>query len=202
MVAVAAAVLLVMGYINFNANISIAADSSIKNRASVVVNRAVLKARERLPHLADILEIEKDETGAITLLQIDGKLVNELSVNIVDAIQGELAQMETVPVTIPLGNILLSQFFSGLGPDVSFYVYPVGSADVGFAYKFIDSGINQTLFQLQMTATMNVRARMGMFSYETQAVQSVPICDIIVVGDVPETYADVNDINDFLNLVP
>ena len=71
-----------------------------------------------------------------------------------------------------------------------------------FSSEFISSGINQTLYRVNLRLIASVRLVMPGVS-ETVSVQAeAAIAESIIVGDVPEVYTNVASEEDMLNLIP
>ena len=71
-----------------------------------------------------------------------------------------------------------------------------------FSTEFENAGINQTRHRvyLKVSAQVRIVAPLSGSAIEVQTV--VPITEMIIVGDVPDTYINVERIDDALELIP
>ena len=114
----------------------------------------------------------------------------------------KLDDMRKVKVCVPLGSVFFSKMFSGSGPDVNINVFTTASVSVEYESEFSAAGINQTIFTLYVKTNTDMRSRTGFFVNNINVERKTAVCNIIIVGRVPQTYANLLQGGDFLNLVP
>lgn len=71
-----------------------------------------------------------------------------------------------------------------------------------FNSEFVSSGINQTLYRVNLLLTASVRLVMPGVSETISVRAEAAIAESIIVGDVPEVYTNVASEEDMLNLIP
>ena len=93
-------------------------------------------------------------------------------------------------------------FLSGFGPRLEVQILPVGAVHTSFDTEFETAGINQTRHKifLNLRATVSLIVPTG--SQLVEVTSTVPIAESIIVGEVPESFVDVNNEEDMLNLIP
>jgi sporulation protein YunB len=183
-------------------NIELKADTILQNKAVGIMNASVNEAIKESGGMKDFLRIEKDTQGHITLVSADSQTLNEISILAVTKAKEKLSNIENISMEIPLGDILFSSLFAGMGPKIKIGAAPVGEIFSDYKCEFSDAGINQTKFSIFIVQEAELRMRIGFSSYILKAKTEVPVCETIVVGTVPQTYATLPSTGDFLNLVP
>ncbi len=188
--------------ISLDKNIELGTEAELRNACAVLINDAIEKACAETPGLADIIDVEKDSDGTVSVVNVKSSVLNEFSLNAVAGLQEAINELENVQIYIPAGNIFLSRIFAGRGPMLRVSAYPLSSCELKYSSSFTEKGINQSLFSLYANVEMKAAARMGIYTHSFDVSRTVPVCEIIIVGRVPQTYANITDSGDFLNLVP
>ena len=92
--------------------------------------------------------------------------------------------------------------FAGAGPTVEVHVLPVGSVQVEFHTDFQTAGINQTRHRVTLLLTARVQLVIPTGAKTVEASTQVAMAESIIVGEVPDTFTDVGNDMDMLDLVP
>ena len=109
-------------------------------------------------------------------------------VHILNIINDEILALDTSDIGIPLGSLILPEFFSGKGPAIPVHILSIRNSDAAFESKFSQAGINQTLHQLTMLVSVDVSVLvMGQTAGFTVTTEVV-VAETVIVGDVPSTY--------------
>jgi sporulation protein YunB len=177
-------------------------EALLKNKALGIMNAAVRDVLAEMGDMSGFLYIEKDENGKIALISTDTTTINQVANKCVSAARDKLASLEQTTIAVPLGNVLGSKLFSGLGPKIKTTVIPMGTATAGFFTEFESAGINQTRYKVYIVLEAYMRLVYGSASLSTQVSTEVLISEAIIIGDVPDTYANLPSSGDFLNLIP
>lgn len=163
--------------------------TQVINSTSDLINDAI----DRQIELGNIqydrmVYFEKDLDGRITALKTNMSEVNRLKTDILNLINDEILAMDSTDLGIPLGNLILPEFFSGKGPDIPIQIISIRNSDASFSNNFSEAGINQTLQQLTMHVQVDVTV---LVLGETQSFtvrSEVVVAETIIVGQVPQTY--------------
>ena len=91
---------------------------------------------------------------------------------------------------------------AGKGPGISVSFSPAGSVESEFRSEFVSSGINQTLYRVNLELTASVRLVMPGVSETVSVRAEAAIAESIIVGEVPGVYTNVASEEDMLNLIP
>ncbi len=116
------------------------------------------------------------------------RLKSDLNLRIMNSISA----MDSDTLKIPLGSLLGSELFSGLGPSVSFRIKPYGTAVTDIRTDFSEAGINQTKLDVTVDVTADLSVFMPTVRKKSRVETSVPIIQTVIVGDIPESYTHVD----------
>lgn len=169
--------------------------------AATAVNRATLQLMGDVSY-NDILEIVKNESGDIVLIQAKPVELNMLARNITLVTQSYLSHMGYQGIGVPIGTLSGLAVFSGRGIELHLRVLPVGSADTRFTSNFKTMGINQTHHQIFMHVTADINVVIPGMNYSIATDTQVPIAENVIVGKVPDTYLQSSSLDEMLNLIP
>ena len=89
------------------------------------------------------------------------------------------------------GNFTGNKLISGYGPDIRVKVIPVGTVTTDFKTEFISAGINQTRHRIYLEAKTQVKVVIPLTTSTKEVKAQIPICETIIVGEVPESYVNV-----------
>ena len=140
----------------------------------------------------DFVIIHTDNEGHITLMQADTVKVNNFAATTTLAVEKALEELKWQKFSIPLGQLFNSPLFAHFGPRITYRFMPVGVVRVDVLDKFEAAGINQTRHSIYLTFDTELRIVIPAKSGETQVSAKVPVVESIIVGDVPNTFVNVN----------
>ena len=165
------------------------ARTQITNTTSDLTNDAIAKQIAAGDIQYDrIVYFEKDLNGRITALKTNMSEVNRLKTDILNIINDEILALDTLDLGIPLGSLILPQFFSGKGPVIPVRILSIRNSDAVFASNFSQAGINQTIHQLTMVVSIDVAmlvlGKTGSFTVTSEVV----VAETVIVGEVPQTF--------------
>lgn len=183
-------------------NIELRAESILTARAVNIMNTSIKQALKEYGGMRDFLMVEKDNDGHITLLSADSQAMNEIALNSTIKTQEALDNAENVTIGIPLGDVFLSYMLAGMGPDITISAAPVGEIETKYRTSFASAGINQTKFNVSIIQEVELKMIIGFSSFTVPVKTEIPVCETIVVGVVPEVYANLREEADILNLLP
>lgn len=165
------------------------AQTQVRNSTSDLINDAIDRQIDNGNiHYDRIVYFEKDLDGRITALKTNMSEVNRLKTAILNLINDEILALDTSDLGVPLGSLILPEFFSGKGPHIPVRILSIRNSDAAFNSFFTEAGINQTLQQLTMEVSVDV-AVLVMGKTESFTVTSqVVVAETIIVGQVPDTF--------------
>lgn len=169
------------------------AEGRVRAMSIKAINDSVREIIKDPAQYTDMVTIIRDENGKIAMVQSDSVQLNDISTQTALAAQDRIAQMGTQGIGIPLGSLFGSQLMSGRGPNIYNRIIPVGSVSTQFFTEFENAGINQTRYRIIMNATTSVRIVMPGGGHRVDVDVQIPVFESIIVGDVPDSYVQVDD---------
>lgn len=136
----------------------------------------------------DTVEILKGEEGKNNILKTDIVTINEIASDIAVEIQNALNEIGKEYIEIPIGALTGNKYLAGFGPKVKIKIIPTGDIATDIKTEFKGVGINQTVYRIYLNLECNVSI---LSSYKTmnQTIKNqVLLVETVVVGEVPETY--------------
>ena len=149
-----------------------------------------------------LMHVTMDENGQVRLIQANTPEMNRLASRVSLLAQGQLQEKRDQVVRIPLGSALGMTIFAGAGPRIQVHILPVGSVHAEFHTDFQTAGINQTRHRVSLALTAQVQLVIPTGAKTVEVMTQVAMAESIIVGEVPETFTDVGEDMDMLDLVP
>lgn len=178
------------------------AQAKARTLAVTVLNETVEEVVREGVGYDTLIHVTKDEAGQVRLLQADAAAMNHLAARVSALAQEKLDATENRAVQVPLGSALGLTLLAGTGPRLRVQVLPVGAIAARFDTEFQSAGINQTRHRILLTMTATVRLVIPTGAKTVEASTQVAVAESIIVGGVPDSFVDVEDKDDMLNLIP
>jgi len=150
--------------------------------------------------------------GHLVEIQTNGDQVvytrtNNRELNILAALCAQEAQEHldmagAQGVDIPLGTITGIPLLSGHGPDIHVQFRPESNINGEIKSEFRSAGINQTLHRVSVRIVAYIAVVIPGHTFTVVADAEAPLVEVVIVGEVPDTYANAAQGSDVLNLVP
>lgn len=200
--ALLAAILVVLGEQNLSQTMLDMAYARAYSMAVETVNRAVQKVIGGETDYRDLIDVTVDDGGRVTMLQANTVRMNEIATGAALMAERELNSRENQLIPVPLGSALGVKFLAGFGPRINVQIIPIGAVNAGFETEFESAGINQTRHKIFLSLRTTVSLIIPTGSRKVEVISTVPIAENIIVGQVPDSFVDVSDQDDMLNLIP
>ena len=139
--------------------------------------------------LITVTKNENDDTNIITTdVETLNKIVMDLSVNLNERVKS----LENEKIGIPLGAFTGNKYVSAIGPRVKIEIKPSGNIITEVKTEFESQGINQTIYRiyLETKGKINILTPYNKISREVE--NKVLLVETLIVGNVPNTYLDLN----------
>lgn len=182
-------ILLTLFRVKFSGPIRTLAETQVVNTTSDLINDAIDAQIETGNIQYDrIVYFEKDLDGKITALKTNMSEVNRLKTDILNLINDEILALDTSDLGIPLGSLILPEFFSGRGAQIPVRILSIRNSDASFGSYFSQAGINQTLHQLNMSVSVDVAILVFGKTESFTVTSQVVVAETVIVGQVPDTF--------------
>jgi sporulation protein YunB len=164
------------------------ASSDASDIVTVQINKVIAQVMQEGDYDGDyFVTFEKNDCGEVTAISSNMARINALSALILDRVVGA-TDNRTLTVEIPLGNLTGISLLMGRGPSVPVQIITLTSSRVEFNNSIVTAGINQTKHQINLDVKVDIDILIPWATESAQVVTEVLIADTIVVGQVPETY--------------
>lgn len=144
----------------------------------------------------EFVTIIRDSNNKIKMLQVNTIKINMLASELAYNIQQELNKKENTKIALPIGSITGSKFLLGLGPKINIQIIPSGSIATNLKSEFQSVGINQTLHRIYMEIICRVSIVTPYDREETEIVNQILMTENVIVGEIPETYYNLDGISE------
>lgn len=171
--------------------IKILAETKAEEIANRSINKAVGEIINGKVDYDDLMITSFDSSGKISMIQSNTVFMNKIASNVALEIQNELKKVKTTSSYIPIGTALNSPILARYGPKLKVSIEPIGTVYVNFKTEFEDAGINQTRHRIYLEATAMVDVVVPLTTQTKEVKTEVPICETIIIGDVPNSYVNV-----------
>lgn len=177
-----------------------AARECVTEAASSAVNASVAEVMRGAESFS-ILSVRElgEESFAVTA---DTARIDALASAIASEAQSRLAESGRKGAVAELWSASGVTLLSGRGPRVRVSFAPEGSVSSQISSSLRSSGINQSLFSVSLVLTCRVQFVLGGRTELVTVKNTVPICETVLMGRVPQVYTNVADEEDMLNLIP
>lgn len=184
---------LLFGFFKIRPIVIAVAKSKLDYIGNKIVNAAVEK-RFKNVNYSDLVIINKDANEKVAAISVDFAKLNLLKSGVMLDVAEKIESLSETDIKIPLGNFFDTELLMGIGPKVSFKIVPYGTVYVDFRDEFTAMGINQTIHEIYLDVKTTVAAIIPGMKTTSQITTSVMVAHTVIVGEVPESYTGVNEI--------
>lgn len=177
------------------------ADARARSLAVQILNEAVEETISGVSY-DQLMAVSKGPDGTVRLIQANTAEMNRLASHATLLAQQKLETLEDQTLSVPLGSALGMTIFAGAGPRIQVQILPVGAVTPRFDTEFQTAGINQTRHKVLLTLTASVRLVIPTGSSRVEASTQMAVAESIIVGAVPDSFVDLNEDSDMLDLIP
>lgn len=202
----AALLLLLLGWWYLDGNLTKVvlslADARARSLAVQILNESVEETLTSGVSYDQLMAVTKGPDGSVRLIQANTAEMNRLASHVTLLAQKKLEELEDQSISVPLGSALGLTIFAGAGPRIQVRILPVGAVIPRFDTEFQTAGINQTRHKLLLTLTATVRLVIPTGAAVMEATTQMAVAESIIVGQVPDSFVDLNGDSEMLDLIP
>ncbi|MBO7508481.1 MAG: sporulation protein YunB [Clostridia bacterium] len=193
----------VFSYFHFYVNPQIvsANTAKIKNHSINILNSAITTTLNQNDY-DDLIKIFKDDNGNITMMEVNSKNVNNLNNNIMTNIQSKLDQDDILNYSLPFGTFTGIPALSGIGPKIDIKVVPIGNVQTEYRSSISSLSINQSYHKIYINIKISVSVILPLYTQTIDISNQVLVAETILVGKIPSTYLNTDNLTNALNLIP
>lgn len=150
----------------------------------------------------NLLSDEKSEKSGVYALQINSPEMNRIAADIAHEAQELIRRQGELGLGIPLGTATGIAVLTGFGPKIRVTFTPIGSVTSKISTKFSGAGINQTRYCAYLNLEAKVHIVLGTSQDTVTVNHTAALYETILVGAVPDTYTNIDSVDEALNLLP
>lgn len=133
-----------------------------------------------------IVRIRTNESGEAASATLDSFALGILKEQISSGFLQSMGDPEVCTVALPAGTLSGYALFSGVGPPVKLKIVCAGAPSAEIESKLESAGINQTKYSVKLKYRISLYAILPLAVTETEVNYEIPVCEVILVGGVPE----------------
>jgi sporulation protein YunB len=169
--------------------VAVLAQVQVQNTIAEQLERAVTEnLTENAVRYADLVSIQRDETGTITAMTTDMPALNLLRSELLSDLLAVLAEVDASDIQIPIGSLIDSELVWGRGPSLHARALSVGNVSAEWEGSFSSAGINQTLHRIWLELSLPVTVLLPGGWVEVPVETRLCVAETVIVGQVPDTY--------------
>ncbi len=184
--------LLFCGYVVMMRTVHSVTQSRVEQIANEAIHSAISTVATQSEKYGELTNIYRSLDGKVESVTLNSYAVNAMKSDISLKVLEYLDDEEKYHVEVPLGNFFGSEFLTGVGPKVRLKIVPFDIVEVEFVSKFIPAGINQVLHRVTAKVEVKIAAILPGFEGISDVSSSAVISETVIIGDVPETYFNMN----------
>lgn len=169
-------------------------ENRAKSIATIVSNEQATNVMKEYSY-EDLFSIEKDAEGNVTMIKSNVIPINEIISDIPIKIQNEINNKGRENIEIALGSFTGFKLLAGRGPGVKIRISCIGNVETDLKSEFIAQGINQTLHRVYLEVRCNVAILTPFKDIKKEIVNQVLLMENVIVGNVPNTYYNLEGLN-------
>lgn len=167
------------------------ARARVENAVTRIVNDAVngTLTSEAISY-SDLVTLEKDAAGQVSVLAADTAQLNALRTGILDEVLAQVEQLDSQELGVPLGSLTGFATASDLGPVLPVRVLTAAVPTADFENVFASAGINQTLHRIMLNVRVECTLLIPGGTVDTAVEAQVCAAETLLVGKVPDAYLE------------
>ena len=163
----------------------------ISNDVTEYLNDAVAEAvKDGEFRYGDLVTIERNANGGVAAISTNMARINLLQTEIASYVMEKLSDRMKTSIKIPFGNLVGGTIMSGRGPDIPVRILSVSNFYTDFSNDFTEAGINQTRHRIIIDFEVEIDMLIPGGTVRENIDVSVVVAETVIVGDVPDTFAD------------
>ena len=167
-------------------------DNELEIKAMNSIDSAVSEILGIIPVEYDsLITTNTDSTGKVNSLHTNSKEINILKSELSLKITEKIRQDQKITVGVPAGAFTGVVLLSDIGPDIRVTLRLGGSVTTTIKSEFSTAGINQTVHRIYLIVDADVSLTCPIIFYETSFITEYELCQTVIVGATPQTFADI-----------
>ncbi|MBE6866568.1 MAG: sporulation protein YunB [Ruminococcaceae bacterium] len=163
----------------------------VQSVVTQAANQAIIEQMEQSPlSYGDLITVQRNENGEITLLSYNALEVNRLKSQITSTVISKVQMMDKADIYIPIGSISNLDMLNNKGPLLHFVITPAAFVETDIESEFETTGINQVNHRIFIVLKISASALIPNYSTDVEFKTRVCVAQTVIVGKVPENIFD------------
>ena len=162
-------------------------DAEVKSKLTEIINKNIGEVYSSKFNYGEVINIEKDESGNIILLQADTIKLNNIATEMVLKSQEDINEIGEIGIKVPVSYAFKNTFLSYWSPKMTIKIVPIGRIETKYNTSFESAGINQTRHKVYIDVYSKARMILPLVSKDIEIKTEMPISETIIVGKIPKT---------------
>lgn len=162
-------------------------EAEMRAKTIEIINGCIIDEVEKGFNYNDIIKIDKDDEGNISLIRADILKLNKIASNISLKGQKKLNELGRIGIKLSLGYITKNNILSYIGPDIAVKMEPTSNVETTYSSIFKSAGINQTSHKIFIKFKTKIRIIIPLKSVDVEVYSEMPISETIIVGKIPDS---------------
>lgn len=170
-------------------------ETAASSKGNKIINDEVNKVMQNYTY-NDLITIDKDINGKISLIEANSIAINEITSQINLNIQKEFDKIPRITVFINMGSVSGISALKNVEPRFEVELESAGNIKSMVRTEFKSVGINQTHHKIYLDIDARVGILTPFSTFGKDITSDVLISEAIIVGDVPDTYYNLEGIDE------
>ena len=178
-------------------------ETTAASKGNKIITNEVNKVMQNYTY-NDLINMEKDSSGKITLIEANTILINDIVTQIVGNIQKEFDNIPRTIVNVNLGTVSGISILKKLDPKFQIQMESSGKIKSNIRTEFKTVGINQTHHKIFLDIDSKVSILTPISTFGSNIKTEVLLTEAVIVGDVPTTYYNIDgleEVEDTFNFI-
>lgn len=170
-------------------------ETAASSKGTKIINDEVNKVMKNYSY-DDLIKIEKDTQGKISLIKADVITINKLVTEIVSNIQSQFDKITRISVFINMGSVSGISVLKNMEPKFEMELESAGKISSNVKTEFKSVGINQTQHKVYLQIDSAVRILTPFDTFGKDIKTDVILTEAVIVGNVPDSYYNLDEMED------
>jgi sporulation protein YunB len=135
-----------------------------------------------------LMRVEKDKQGKITMLAINSRLQAKMYSQVSDRIAKVMNHLRSHDIYLNTGQLLQSTLLADIGPKIPVQIYPKGATQISLVPRLQSTGINTVMISLHLRIKNEMGLLVPYAKDSAMVTVEYPLGEMLMVGEVPEFY--------------
>ena len=170
-------------------------ETAAASKGNKIVNDEVSKVMKDYTY-EDLINIEKDVEGRITLIKANTIKINEIVNKINYNIQKQFDLIPRITVYMNMGSVSGISVLNKLEPNFEVELESAGTLQSSLRTEFKSVGINQTHHKIYLDIDSRVGILTPFATFGKDIKSEVLLTEAVIVGEVPDSYYNLDGVEE------